>query len=564
MTRRQPKPAKAFATTRFLRAYLTTFVVLGSYVWLGLRARVFGERYREDRIEAVHRRNARRIEVTIFELQGLFIKVGQLFSIMTNFLPEDLRAGLANMQDALPAKPYEQIERRVREELGAAPEEVFASFERAPVASASLGQVHRAVTREGRAVAVKVQHLGVEEMTRADLRTIWRIVKIVRRFFKARGIDNYYHEIKAMILEELDFRKEAEHIEAIADNFQGNEKIVFPRVIKELSTARVLTLEWADGVKIADTARLAELGLDPAAVARDLLTVYCQMIFVDGVYHADPHPGNVLVRADGKLVLLDFGAVGYLQPAMRQGISSFLEAIIKGDEEQLLRSLRMMGFLRVGSDQSDAAARVIEHFHRKFQDEIRLESFSLSAVKFDTRKGFEHLADLNEMNVGLREISDAFHMPREWVLLERTALLLTGLCTHLDPDMNPAATIRPYLEEFVLGKDRDWAEMLFDMTREKLFSFLNLPALAEKVVNRSLAGKVSFRVDGIERSAELLYAAGHQLMYTLLAAVCAGAAIYGHSRGDMEIARYAAYAAGAFGVLTLLSMIRARRHRRRR
>jgi ubiquinone biosynthesis protein len=249
---------------------------------------------------------------------------------------------------------------------------------------------------------------------------------------------------------------------------------------------------------------------------------------------------------------------------MRQGISSFLEAIIKGDEDELLRSLRMMGFLRVGSEQSDAAARIIEHFNRKFQEEIRLESFSLSAVKLDTRKGFEALADLHEMNVGLREVSDAFHMPREWVLLERSALLLAGLCTHLDPGMNPADTIRPYLEEFVLGKDRDWSEMLFDVTREKLFSFLSLPSLAEKAVNRSLAGKVTFRVEGLQKSAELLYSAAHQLMFTLLAAVSACAAIYCHSRGEIDVARYAAYAAGAFGLLTVLSMLRARRHRRRR
>ena len=564
MSRETPKPITAYATTRFLRAYLTTFIVLCSYAWLGARTRIFGGRYREDHLDAVHRRNARRIEATILALQGLFIKVGQLFSIMTNFLPEEFRAGLADLQDAVPARPYDQIERRIREELGGPPEEVFASFERTAVASASLGQVHRVMTREGQVVAVKVQHFGVEAMVRADLRTIWRIIRIVRHFFKARGVENYYHEIKAMVLDELDFLKEAGHIEAIAENFKGNDKVVFPRVHKALSTPRVLTLEWVDGIKIADTQRLKEAGLDPAVVARDLLKVYCQMIFVDGLYHADPHPGNVLVRADGAVVLLDFGAVGTLEPSMRQGISSFLEAIIKGDEEQLLRSLRMMGFLRVGSDQSDAAARIIEHFHRKFQDEIRLESFSLSAVKLDTRKGFEHLADLNEMNVGLREVSDAFHMPREWVLLERTALLLTGLCTHLDRNMNPADTIRPYLEEFVLGKDRDWSEMLFDVTREKLFAFLQLPAMAEKVVARSLAGKVSFRVEGMQKSADLLYAAAHQLMFTLLASVSACAAIYCHSRGEFEIARYAAYIAGAFGLLTVLSMLRARRHRRRR
>jgi predicted unusual protein kinase regulating ubiquinone biosynthesis (AarF/ABC1/UbiB family) len=564
LSRDKLKPATAHATTRFLRAYLTTFVVLSSYAWLGAKTRIFGGHYREDHLDAVHRRNARRIEATILALQGLFIKVGQLFSIMTNFLPEELRAGLADLQDAVPARPYEQIERRVREELGGAPEEVFAAFERTPVASASLGQVHRATTREGQVVAVKVQHVGVEEMARADLKTIWRIVRIVRRFFKARGIENYYHEIRAMIVDELDFLKEAGHIEAIAENFKDNDKVVFPRVHKSLSTSRILTLGWVDGIKIADTQRLREAGLDPAAVARDLLKVYCQMIFVDGLYHADPHPGNVLVRADGAIALLDFGAVGRLEPSMRQGISSFLEAIIKGDEEQLLRSLRMMGFLRVGSEQSDAAARIIEHFHRKFQDEIRLESFSLSAVKLDTRKGFEALADLHEMNVGLREVSDAFQMPREWVLLERSALLLAGLCTHLDRNMNPADTIRPYLEEFVLGKDRDWSEMLFDVTREKLFAFLQLPSLAEKVVNRSLAGKVSFRVEGIQRAADQLYAAAHQLMFTLLASVSACAAIYCHGRGELEIAKYAAYVAGAFGLLTLLSMLRARRHARRR
>ena len=564
MSRENPKPATAYATTRFLRAYLTTFVVLCSYAWLGAKARIFGGRYREDHVDAVHRRNARRIEETILALQGLFIKVGQLFSIMTNFLPEDFRSGLSDLQDAVPARPYDQIERRVREELGGPPEEVFAAFERTPVASASLGQVHRATTREGQTVAVKVQHLGVEEMARADLRTIWRIVRIVRRFFKARGLENYYHEIKAMVLDELDFLAEAGHIEAIAENFKGNDRVVFPRVHKSLSTSRVLTLEWVDGIKVSDAQRLREAGLDPAAVARDLIKVYCQMIFVDGLYHADPHPGNVLVRSDGAIVLLDFGAVGRLEPSMRQGISSFLEAIIKGDEDQLLRSLRMMGFLRVGSDQGEAAARIIEHFHRKFQDEIRLESFSLSAVKLDTRKGFEALADLHEMDVGLREVSDAFHMPREWVLLERTALLLAGLCTHLDRDMNPADTIRPYLEEFVLGKDRDWSEMLFDVTREKLFSFLSLPSLAEKVVNRSLAGSVSFRVEGIQKASDQLYAAAHQLMFTLLASVSACAAIYCHSHGEPEIAEYAVYGAGAFGLLTVLSMLRARRHARRR
>ncbi len=551
------------ATFRFLKAYFTTFLVLGSYSWLNFKSRFFGEGYRETRIDFVHQRNARRIEKTILKLQGLFIKVGQLFSIMTNFLPEEFRSGLENLQDSVPARPYSQIAQRIREELGAEPEEVFASFDETPEASASLGQVHRATTHEGNIVAVKVQHIGVESMSRADLKTIWRILNLVRRFFKTRGLDNYYHEIRAMILDELDFEKEAKYIEQIAANFEDNDKVLFPRVFEKLSTSRVLTLSYIDGDKLTDIEALKANGLDPKEIAKELLTIYCQMIFVDGIYHADPHPGNLLVQPDGTIALLDFGAVGKLEPQMRQGISSMLEAILKGDEDQLLRSLRLMGFLRVGSDQSEAAAKVIEHFHRKFQEEIRLESFSLSSVKVDTSKGFEHLADLRKMNIGLREISAAFHMPREWVLLERTALLLTGLCTHLDPNMNPADTIRPYLEEFVLGKDRDWSEMLFDVTREKILAFLSLPNLFDKFVNRTLAGKVSFKVDGLGPAADLLYSAGHQLIYTLLAISSAGVAMYLHHIEEFELTRYAGYASGGFVILLLLSMLRAKKFRRR-
>lgn len=559
-----PGPVPTRATLRFLRAYLTTFLVLGSYAWLNFKSRLFGEQYREYRTERVHKRNARRVENTILRLQGLFIKVGQLFSIMTNFLPEEFRSGLENLQDAVPSKPYEQIAQRIREELGKDPLEVFSEFDEIPEASASLGQVHRAKTHDGQVVAVKVQHLGVEAMTKADLKTIWRIMNLVRRFFKTRGLDNYYHEIKTMILEELDFEKEASNIEQIASNFEDNDAVMFPRVLSELSTRRVLTLSYIEGDKITDTAALEAAGLDPRKIAKNLITAYCQMIFVDGIYHADPHPGNVLVQQDGTIALLDFGAVGRLEPQMRKGISSFLEAIIKGDEDQLLRSLRDMGFLRVGSDQSEAAAHVIEHFHRKFQEEIRLESFSLSSIKVDTSKGFEHLADLRQMNIGLREISEAFHMPREWVLLERTALLLTGLCTHLDPEMNPADTIRPYLEEFVLGKDRDWSEMLFDVTREKILAFLSLPNLFEKLVNRSLAGKISFKIEGMGPAADLLYSGTHQMIYTLLAIASGGAALYFRHEGEADLMRYATYAAGGFGVLLLFSMFRARKFRRKR
>ena len=180
------------------------------------------------------------------------------------------------------------------------------------------------------------------------------------------------------------------------------------------------------------------------------------MIFVDGVYHADPHPGNMLARADGALVLLDFGAVAELSPAMREGIPEFLEGVIRRDTDRLIKALRKMGFL-ARARRRRVSEKVIEYFHQRFQEEVKLESFNLKDIKIDPQRGFENLLDLRKMNIGLQELSGAFHVPRDWVLLERTLLLLTGVCTQLDPELNPMEVIRPYLQDFVLG-NRDWAQ----------------------------------------------------------------------------------------------------------
>lgn len=556
MTLKQPIQR---ATFRFLKAYTTAWLILLSYAWLAFRARLWGDEYRELRIDALHVRNAARIEKAILSLQGMFIKIGQLFSIMTSFLPETLRVGLSNLQDAVPARPFEQIRMQIAQELGASPEALFASFQEEPIASASLGQVHLAETRDHRKVAVKVRHPDVEKVAAADLKTVWRVLNLVKRFVKMRGLDNYYHEIRAMVFEELDFRKESENLKAVAANFAPDSGVVFPTVLDELSTSRVLTLEYISGTKITDVATLTAKGLNPSHIAERLLTVYCQMIFVDGIYHADPHPGNILIRDDGAIALLDFGAVGHLSASMRSGLISFLEAIIKGNEEQLLQSLKDMGFLRIGTDQTEAATRVIEHFHQKFQEEIHLTNFSFSSINIDASKGFAHLADLNDMNVGLRQITSAFKMPREWVLLERTALLLAGICSHLDPQLKPAQIIRPYLEKLVLDADRDWSELLFDFGREKFMSFLALPRLLEKFANGVLAGNVTVRINGMSSAARLLYLAVQQLSLTLLIGTSVGAGLYFHSVSNAEATRIASGAGVVLFVLLLLNLFRAGR-----
>lgn len=515
---------------RFIKAYTTTFQVIFSYLSLFWISKVFGKAYRDAHIARVHKLNARRVYETILELQGLFIKVGQLLSIMANFLPPEFRAELEGLQDQVPPRRYEEISARVEEELGAPVGEVFADFKRTPIASASLGQVHEARTKEGRHVVVKVQHQDIDEIVRLDLKTIRRIMTIVQWFVPVQGLDAYYHQIKDLLRQELDFSGEADNIEKIAKNFTEDPRVHFPVPVRELSTPRVLTTTFVEGKKLTDIAGLDAMGIDKKELANRLVRVYCQMIFVDGVYHADPHPGNILVNANGDLVLLDFGAVAELSQPMREGIPEFLEGVIRRDTDRLIRALRKMGFLSRTSDEA-VSEKIIEYFHRKFQEEVKLESFNLKDIKIDPQRGFENLLDLRKMNVGLKELSGAFHIPRDWVLLERTILLVYGCCSMLDPELNPMGIIQPYLQDFVLG-NRDWQKVAMETMRDMALGAVTLPEDLKKYLTRATRGEMEVKVKGVQEGARTIYTIGRQLIYTAIGIAAGFAALSLHSHGD--------------------------------
>jgi ubiquinone biosynthesis protein len=515
---------------RFVRAYTTTFQVISSYLTLFWSAKLFGRAYRDQNIQAVHKTNAKRVYATILELQGLFIKVGQLLSIMANFLPEEFRQELEGLQDQVPPRAYSEIAPRIEEELGAPVDELFDDFHREPIASASLGQVHEARTKEGQRVAVKVQHQDIDEIVRLDLKTIRRIISVVQWFVPVQGLDGYYHQIKDLLKQELDFNGEADNIEKIAKNFEKDPRVHFPVPVRELSTSRVLTTTFVEGKKLTDLAGLDAMGIDKKELASRLVRVYCQMIFVDGIYHADPHPGNILVNSDGDFVLLDFGAVAELSQPMREGIPEFLEGVIRRDTDRLIKALRKMGFLSRTSDEA-VSEKIIEYFHQKFQEEVKLESFNLKDIKIDPQRGFENLLDLRKMNVGLKELSDAFHIPRDWVLLERTILLVYGCCSMLDPELNPMGIIQPYLQDFVLG-NRDWQKVAMETVRDMALRAVTLPEDLRKYLQRATRGEMEVRVKGVQEGARTLYTVGRQLIYTAIGIATGYASLSLHSRGE--------------------------------
>jgi ubiquinone biosynthesis protein len=541
---------------RFVRAYATTFTVIGSYLLTYFLGRVFGARWLEARLETVHAKNARRVQSTIVALQGLFIKVGQLLSVLANFLPAPFRDGLAALQDRVPPRPTDEIKRRIQRDLGKPVSELFVRFNEEPIASASLGQVHEAYLADGRHVAVKVQHADIDDVVRLDLATIRRIMHIASAFLPAKNLDTYYRQIRAMIQEELDFEREAKNIERIMQNFVNDPLVVFPKPVAELSTKTVMTTTFVFGFKVNDLKRIDEAKIDRKALARKIVETFCHMIFVDGIYHADPHPGNMLVGEKGELVLLDFGAVAELSREMREGIPEFLEGVIRRDTERLIRALKKMGFIS-RADSEDVSERVVEFFHQRFQEDVKLESFNLKDIKLDPQRGLENLMSLRRMNIGLKELSQAFHVPRDWVYLERTLLLLTGVCTELDPDMNPVEIIQPYAQSFVLG-NRDWAQIALEAAKDMALKAVTLPDDLRKYLLRANRGEAEIRVRDLTRAANTVARSVRSLVFAALAIAGGYGALQLYLAGHVELARTVGVSAGALLAVLLLTMLLSR------
>jgi ubiquinone biosynthesis protein len=545
---------------RSWRAYWTTFRVIGSYLWLRFRARFRSDAWVEHTLRAIHLRNARRIERTIIELQGLFIKVGQLISIMTNFLPEEFRRELEGLQDSVPPRPYKDIEQRLIEELGRHPKEVFAQFESKPIASASIGQVHLARLKNGTKVAVKVQYPDIEEIVRRDLNTLRRIFRIIGWFVPYQGLDELYREIRLIVMEELDYHAEANNVTRIATNFEGRTDVAFPKVVTELSRQRVLVTHFEPGCKITDKIGVKQLGLERSQLARQVVEIYCQQIFTDGVYHADPHPGNLLVRksASGRdtdpptIVFLDFGAVAEIPGNVRAGIVELIQGALTRDTRRIVAAMKQMGFVARGANEQ-MFEQVIEYFHEKFQENISLESLNLKDIKFDPQKGLESVADLRKMDISIRELSENFHVPKEIIILERTLLLLMGLCTELDPTLNPMTVIRPYLERFVLGEEGDWSQLLMETSKDLVMSVTALPAEIRKFMRSAHSGELALKFKNIEAPAQLMYRLGHQFIFAGVGIAGAAIAIILEGRGEDHRAAWGWWTARVAGVLLVWS-----------
>ncbi|MEZ4953008.1 MAG: AarF/UbiB family protein [Saprospiraceae bacterium] len=423
------------ANWRIRKAYWTTTVVMFSYLRLFLAKKIFGKKYYEKRIFNLHVKNAERVKNAILELKGLFIKIGQLLSILSNFLPEAFQKPLEQLQDKIPPRPFHEVEQRIQSELGKSPHELFNHFQETPLAAASIGQVHRAELPNGTPVVVKVQHYNIEAIAHVDLEIIRNLNKMVGWFFDIKGLDYVYSQIRKMIEEELDFQQEATSMQAIAVNLQTEERLVVPDVHLPYSTGRVLTTTWHEGVKISNVQQLDEWQLDKEEIVARLLKAYCKMVFSDGYYHADPHPGNILVKPDDTLVLLDFGAVAHLGQKLKEGIPQLIEAAIKNDNTRVITVMREMGFFAEGQEANEMAEKMINAFRNFLQNEVKLNGLDFKNIEVDLFNNslFDLIQDIGFSGISGRANAQGFCAPQP------DAHLATWHFQHPRPSTEPIA-----------------------------------------------------------------------------------------------------------------------------
>ncbi len=531
---------------RFIRGVFLFLRILLSYKLLALRNAFASPSIRKERLKRLHAGNAVLLRERMIEMRGVLIKIGQFLSSRVDILPEEYTNELSKLQDQVPPADIRDIMKRVIEEIGP-PEEVFSSFDETPIASASLGQVHRATLTSGEPIAVKVQYPGIDEVIAADIRTFRFIIRLLKVFYKRINLDVIYSEFSRIIHEELDYIQEGKNAEAFARNFAGNPKIKIPKVYWPFTTSRVLTLEFLDGAKITDLAVIDAQGIDRLEVARTLAEAYCQMFFVDGLFHGDPHPGNIFVRRGPEIILVDFGMVDRISPPKKEGLKRAFTAIVDRDSLGLVRALVDMGFIPLSRD-IQPMVQFVGRLMEKYRD--------ISPSEFKAM-------DIEEMGNDIMEalqLSPSIQVPNDFILIGRVMGILNGLGAQLDPDTNIIEIATPFARRFIMARELS-ASGLFKQMIISGQSLLGLPKLMNDFLVTTSRGETRMEVTSrdIVRELKILSRVGKGLVLSFLTT---GAGIAAVVLRINHFAMESAWLAAFCGIFLIRIFILIRRSRR--
>jgi len=405
---------------RFFPLFVSVLRDVRRWIWWGAPA---------VRTRDFHDRRARYLVQSVTALGPTFVKMAQIFASRSDLIPEPYVSHLSTLQDQVQPVPTPAIRAEIERAFGATIGSLFERFDDTPVAAASLGQVHRARYR-GEEIVIKVLRPGVEDMVARDMRVALPIVRWLARRFPnphVRNARTVVEEYSTKIAEEMDLVLEASYARRIRENFRGHRRVVVPRIIDSLVSRRVLGLEYMEGVRIDRVERQpGDAAHDPRGVVSAVMELYLQMMLIDGLFHADPHPGNLLVAPDGKVVLLDFGMVVDVPREMRWHLVTTVFAAIRRDTEGVIAGFESLGFVEPGADMT----RI-----RQLADLL----MSLAYEKTTTMERIELLAD----QVMATIYDFPIRLPSEMVYFARTAALIEGLGTRYDSRFNPILFASP-------------------------------------------------------------------------------------------------------------------------
>lgn len=376
-----------------------------------------------------HERRAARFVDTITGLGPTFVKMAQIFAARADLIPEPYVSRLSALQDRVKPVPTPAIRAEIERAFGAPVDTLFEHFDDTSLAAASLGQVHRA-RYQGQEIVVKVLRPGVEALVAKDMAVAVPLARWLARRFPnphVRNARTVIEEYASKIGEEMDFVLEASYARRVRENFAGHPRVTVPRVIESLVSRRVLGLEFMEGVRIDQVEpRSGDSTHDPRGVVSAVMELYLQMMLIDGLFHADPHPGNLLFAPDGKVVLLDFGMVVDVPREMRWHLVTTVFAAIRRDTEGVIAGFQSLGFVEPGADM-----RLV----RELADTL----MALAYDKTTTMERIELLAD----QVMATIYDFPIRLPSEMVYFARTASLIEGLGTRYDPRFNAITFATP-------------------------------------------------------------------------------------------------------------------------
>ncbi|MBI4843716.1 MAG: AarF/ABC1/UbiB kinase family protein [Nitrospirae bacterium] len=490
-----------------------------------------------------------RLRIAFSELGPSFIKLAQILSSRPDIITNEYADEFGKLQDRVPPFPSADVKKVIEAELRTTIEEIFSDFDEAPFAAASIAQVHNATLKNGDKVVVKIQRPDIRKLIDTDIAILRTVARLMVRHIPDAAVFNpegIVEEFAKTVTKELDFIGEARNAQRFRKNFAGSESVYIPAVYPDFVTEKVIILERLEGVKINNISAIASLGVDRKKLARDGLNGYFKMIFEDGFFHADPHPGNIFVFPDGRIGLMDFGMVGRLTPEMMESIANTFLAFFNKDFDRLIDEYIDLGLLKEGIDP--------DIFRKKFRADLvellePVYGLTISEINFiDYMEKVSRLA-----------IRHGLTIPSDLILVNKTILMLDNIGRQLDPGFNFIAAAEPYASK--MARSRLNPQRIFDKAKDNIAEISDLlittPKQISRLLGKALKNEISLKVDpiGIDRLIRDIDRSSNRLAFSVIvAAIIVGSSLLLQSGIGPRIFGLPAIGAAGFFMAFLLGL----------